>query len=305
MCCKKEKVSQCGRGAQGNVYIAKRNSTADLVVVKIGGRSSAIKERGRQFQEREVTNMKKLRHPHIVHFIEDFQWGDYHMIVMEYVQGGTMEDQIEAYGPMPETLARHYFQQVIITLKFMHDQGIVHRDIKPANLLLNEAKTVVKFCDMGFSKNDQDHSAPNTFLGTPQCIAPELILRIVLPGRNPKIHDIREYNARAVDVWAAGVLLFTMLYGHTPFFNRNDRSNAELYERIKAGMLVIPAARKDRSFQDIPLSTECKVLLQGILDANPETRYTIGQIFSDPWFLKNLPEDYQDLLQPPQRPNGQ
>lgn len=166
-------------------------------------------------------------------------------------------------------------------------KDVVNRDIKLENILLTESQRLLKVCDFGFSKGKKD-SSPKSMVGTPSYLAPEVL-------KNPLAR--RPYDGKKVDIWTCGVCLFVMLYGHYPFDDPYDRSNdrtKRMLRRIAQGRIEIPKYqyRPINTEQRKPalVSEECRDVLKRVLDPNPRTRMSMGQIMSHPWFLRGLPE---------------
>ena len=155
-------------------------------------------------------------------------------------------------------------REIISAVKYLHTRNppIIHRDIKPENVLLdNDGRC--KLADFGWSNFEESNKQRETYCGTPEYLAPEMI--------NKSGHDER------VDIWSLGVLLFEMLTGKTPFNFKGDRN--QLYNSIKNLRIVwtddFPPLAKD--------------LISKILRLNPDDRLTIDQIISHQWF-KEIPE---------------
>jgi serine/threonine protein kinase len=135
-------------------------------------------------------------------------------IILELATGGELFDFIFHTGALTERQARYYFRQLIAGLEHIHFQGFAHRDLKLQNVLLSEDKTL-KIADFGFAKafpNGDPGKCLRTCLGTKGYQAPEIV-------------EGKPYLGQAVDIFACGVILFTMVASHPPFKNTsvNDR----------------------------------------------------------------------------------
>ncbi|MCB9594041.1 MAG: protein kinase [Sandaracinaceae bacterium] len=164
--------------------------------------------------EREAKALASLDHPHIVK-LSDFSVADGRpYLVMELLQGQTLEERIEE-ETLPDSVVRHIALQTIDALAYAHEAGCVHRDLKPANIFLSETPTNaqhVKILDFGFVKlvEGDDEAKPQTVLtrsgiafGTPGYMSPEQAVG-------------GEMDART-DLYSFTVLLFHMLAGRRPF----------------------------------------------------------------------------------------
>ena len=198
-----------GEGIFNKVKLARHILTGTQVAVKV------IKKRRQSFSSvqalsREVCNMKALNHPNIVKLLGVTDTEDTLFLVMEYVSGGDMYHYLKIHGRMTEAEARGPFQQLVSALQHCHQRGIVHRDLKPVNLLF-DSNMNIKLTDFGLSNKCDDTGLLDTICGTVPYAAPEL-----LPGQR--------YRSPAVDVWSLGVVLYTMVTGPSPLWEKTSRT---------------------------------------------------------------------------------
>ncbi|MCY1053509.1 serine/threonine-protein kinase [Nannocystis sp. SCPEA4] len=210
-----------GRGGMGVVYQATQIDLNRPVVLKVlapdwVGDSEALAR-----FEREARGLSSLQHPNIV-TIHDFGRIDGRaFIVMEYVQGETLDRFVRRRGHLTLADFVPIAAQVLKGLGEAHSRGIIHRDIKPANIMLCERQgraNYVKILDFGLAKlvsGSSDITKQNV-LGTPTCLSPEQILGEKIDQR--------------VDVYAVGILFYFMLTGVMPFQADNDAS--VLYKHV-------------------------------------------------------------------------
>lgn len=213
--------------------------------------------------KREISILRRVRHPNIVKLFEVMATKTKIFFVMEYVRGGELFNKV-AKGRLKEDAARKYFQQLISAVGFCHARGVYHRDLKPENLLLDENGDL-KVSDFGLSavsEQIQQDGLFHTFCGTPAYVAPEILAR-------------KGYDAAKVDIWSCGVILFVLMAGHLPFHDPNIMS---MYRKIYKGEFRCP-----RWF-----SPEMVKLLRRLLDTNPETRITIPEVMQNRWFKKGF-----------------
>lgn len=281
-----EQIREVGSGNFGVARLMREKATGELVVLKFIERRSIDNN-----VEREIQNMRLLRHPHIIQFQEILLTPTHLAIVMEYAEGGELFDRIVQAGRFTEPQARYYFQQLICGVEYCHRQGICHRDLKLENTLLDKVPSRenpprVKICDFGYSKNGLMHSQPKSTVGTPAYIAPEVLQR-------------KEYSGYQADVWSCGVTLYVMLVGAYPFEDpKEPRNFRKTIERIMGVHYHIPA--------ELGITEQCQDLLAKIFVAQPKQRITIEGIRQHPWFLTALPRElsvdnqHQDT-QPPRQ----
>ena len=123
-------------------------------------------------------------------------------------------------------------------------------------------------------QNLVEQSKPHTRLGSVDYAAPELVIA----------DGLKPYDAFAIDVWAMGICLFTLLYAYKPFADMDDMDKTDsarvdnTCERIKAGKLKIPDHQYDHSFNNVQISEDCLDLLHRLLEYNPQKRITIAGI---------------------------
>lgn len=283
-----------GEGTFGAVHLGKDRRTSELVAIKYVERSPNISKS----VLREILNQRLCGvHPSIVQFIEVFLTPKSLAIVMEYAPGGDLfeyvlknKGSIGCQG-LPEDTARWFFQQMMVALDFCHELGVANRDIKLENILLDDALPLphLKICDFGYSKNEFIDSRPKTVSGTPDYIAPEVLLD-------------DQYDGKKADVWSCGVMLYVMLTGVLPFARKGDAQNNDLL-RLQQMFPRIVAANFT---QPSHVSADCQHLLSRLLNADPEARIPPAEILQHPWFLFNLPPGTdalnQALLQNPIAP---
>jgi serine/threonine-protein kinase len=201
-----------GAGGMGVVYRAHDPTLDRDVALKVLQPEVLASEAGRKRFLAEALALSRLNHPHICTVYEIAEADGQTFIAMEYVKGRPLSTLIPSGGLPAETLLR-YGTQIASALAHAHEHGIVHRDLKSANVIVTP-EGVVKVLDFGLARRmdpEQDAAAltrsdvtgPNTMLGTPAYMAPEVLLG------SPA--DVR------ADVWALGVILHEMAVGARPF----------------------------------------------------------------------------------------
>ncbi|XP_073059860.1 serine/threonine-protein kinase SRK2I-like [Primulina eburnea] len=264
-------VKDIATGNFGVARLMRDKQTEELVAVKYIERGNKIDEN----VKREIINHRSLRHPNIVRFKEVILTPNHLAIVMEYASGGELYELISSEGCFNEDKARYFFQQLICGVSYCHFMQVCHRDLKSENILLDGSPAPrVKICDFGYSKSSLLNSQPNSGVGTPAYIAPEVITD-------------KEYDGKIADVWSCGVTLYVMLVGAYPF--GDYRESKDFHETIERILNV------QYSFPDhVNVSGECQDLISRILVRDPAQRITMADIKKHAWFLKNLPVDLVD-----------
>lgn len=163
-----------------------------------------------QFAERfkrEARIMMGFNNDNIVDVYDHFKIGRSDFIVLEYVDGMSLEELLRQERYLPNDLALYIFREAARALKYAHDKGVVHRDVKPANLLISR-NGEIKLVDFGIAasdeEEDQDLTQEGMTLGTPSYMAPE------------QITDSKGVDKRA-DIYSLGVMLYEMTTGKKPY----------------------------------------------------------------------------------------
>lgn len=254
-----------GCGAFAKVYHARDVRTRQSVAIKTVSKQKILKGGFTEHVKREISIMRRLRHPHIVRLHEVLATKTKIYYVIEFAKGGELFAKVTK-GRFGEDLSRRYFQQLISAVDYCHSRGVYHRDLKLENLLLDE-NWDLKVTDFGLSAvTDQirPDGLLHTLCGTPAYVAPEIL-------------EKKGYNGAKVDIWSCGIILFVLNAGYLPF---TDSNLMAMYRKIYKGEFRCPKWT----------SHGLKLLLARLLDTNPETRISIEQIRNDPWFRKGYKE---------------
>lgn len=199
-----------GKGSSGTVYRAQQVSLNRTVAIKV--LSAEALQRGRHRIRGEAHALARLRHPHIVAIHEMELVDQSAHIVMEWVAGGSLQNQIDQ-GPLDPLEVARLMCQLSEAIEAVHALGIIHRDLKPANVLLDgssaAAPRIAKLTDFGLAQDetdDQHQAMPGTTVGTPSYMAPEqtgLVPELGVPGI-------------ACDLYGLGAVAFAALTGRPP-----------------------------------------------------------------------------------------
>lgn len=217
------------------------------------------------FDEVEIL-LRFSNHPNIVTLHQVIETNEHTYLIMEYLRGGELLDMITAQKYFTEREASAVMEVIAITVKHLHDNGVVHRDLKPSNIMYGDdhKSTSIKVCDFGFAKQIR---AENGLLMTPcytaSWVAPEVLLE-------------QGYD-KACDVWSLGVLLFTMLAGYTPFATGNEVSAHKILQRIGSGVVDMSSGNWRH------ISFQAKDLVQKMLHPDPKRRINISDVLAHIW----------------------
>jgi len=261
-----------GQGGMGAVFLAQQSRPRRQVAVKVlllGTRltpkqRTAFLERFR----RETDAAASLEHPNILPVHEYGERDGLAYLVMPYVSGGTLRDELEREGQLPFTTAVNYLDQLSAALDVAHEQGVIHRDVKPANVLMTTEGRLL-LTDFGLVKviaEGQEAQSSITGagvpLGTPDYMAPEQVIGSEVDGR--------------ADVYALGVVLYQMITGKTPF--TGDMPMQIAMQHLHSNP---PSPRTFRA--DLPITAE-QVIVRA-LAKRPAERYMTAQDFASAFRL--------------------
>ena len=199
-------LRELGRGAQSVVYLARDPQLQREIAIKTVHFSRPDPEHNKVLLA-EARAISQLRHPNLVPIYEAGEEGGDLYLVFEYVQGKTLDRLIRDAGRLPALQAARLIAQILEGLGEAHRNGIIHRDLKPSNILIDERGSP-RIMDFGIAAHveskDQGEAA---FTGTPSYMAPEYILNRTIGPQT--------------DVFAAGLVLFEMLYGRRAVAGRD------------------------------------------------------------------------------------
>ncbi|WP_299461862.1 serine/threonine-protein kinase [uncultured Microscilla sp.] len=196
-----------GTGGMGTVYLATHTQIGRQAAIKGLKPHLAKNPDIRMRFKNEAALMAKLHHPNIVDLYDYVELGENLFLVMEYVQGVTLEQYTsEISGPLSESQAKRVFAKILDAFAYAHQRGIVHRDIKPANIMITQMGDV-KIMDFGIAKmvdnQEKNLTQAGVRLGTIYYMSPEQI-------------RAWEIDARS-DIFSLGITLFEILTGKLPY----------------------------------------------------------------------------------------
>ncbi|KAJ0421777.1 kinase-like domain-containing protein [Aspergillus carlsbadensis] len=230
--------------------------------------------------ERSV--LAQINNPFIVPLKFSFQSPEKLYFVLAFVNGGELFHHLQREQRFDVNRARFYTAELLCALECLHGFKVIYRDLKPENILIDYTGHIA-LCDFGLCKLDmKDEDRTNTFCGTPEYLAPELLL-----GQG---------YTKTVDWWTLGVLLYEMLTGLPPFYDENTN---DMYRKILQEPLTFPSS-------DI-VPPAARDLLTRLLDRDPHRRLGANGAaeIKSHHFFANI--DWRKLLQrkyePSFRPN--
>ncbi|MBQ0040109.1 MAG: serine/threonine protein kinase [Treponema sp.] len=240
---KYKNCTKIAAGGMGAVYLATHPELKRKVVIKkltLRNGGAAIRERFK----REARILSDLSTPYVVRMFDYFTEGRANYIVLEYVEGMSLDHLIEKQTILPPQLAMLVLQDACLGLKNAHSKGVVHRDIKPGNILMSK-RGEIKLADFGIASDEKESEVPanakdttvvsttlagssitmaGSTLGTPAYMSPE------------QLTDSSTVDARA-DIYSLGVMLYEMVTGTKPY--AGDMAPSTI-AKIKKGNYIPP-----------------------------------------------------------------
>ncbi|MCD2112584.1 Stk1 family PASTA domain-containing Ser/Thr kinase [Rhodococcus rhodochrous] len=251
--------SQIARGGMSTVYRGTDMRLDRPVAVKIMDPQFAADPQFLARFEFEARSVARLTHPGLVAVYDQGQDGDHVFLVMELVEGGTLRELLRERGPMPPHAAAAVAAPVLGALAVAHRAGLVHRDIKPENILIS-GNGEVKIADFGLVRAvaAATTTSRSVILGTAAYLSPEQV-------------TVGSADARS-DVYSAGVLVYEMLTGRTPF--TGDTSLSVAYQRVEKDV-------PDPSSAIDGVPPELDAFVRRATEREPSERYADAQVMAD------------------------
>ncbi|XP_064154770.1 protein kinase C delta type-like isoform X3 [Anguilla rostrata] len=248
-----------GKGSFGKVLLAELKGRGEYFAVKALKKDVVLMD-----DDVECTMVEKRvlalawDNPFLTHLYSTFQTKEHLFFVMEYLNGGDLMFHIQEKGRFDLYRATFYSAEIVCGLQFLHTKGIIYRDLKLDNVMLDRDGHI-KIADFGMCKeNVFGDNRATTFCGTPDYIAPEILLG-------------QKYTF-SVDWWSFGVLLYEMLIGQSPFHGDDED---ELFESI----------RMDTPHYPRWITKESKDLLEKLFERDSTRRLgVIGNIRTHSFF---------------------
>jgi len=268
-----KKVKILGAGSFGTVWLVQHKETREPYALKLCGKKEILEFEQVQGIIREKHILTTIDHPFILNLVTTYQDRYNLLFLFDIVQGGELYKLIISQDRLPNSHAVFYASCLLEAFSYLHDRHICYRDLKPENVLI-DAQGYCKLVDMGFAKFVLDKTF--TFCGTPEYIAPEIILS---KGHN-----------QDADCWSFGVLIYEMLVGFSPFYNERSMDQTSLFKRIVRLKYKCPGNVNDSA----------KDLIEHLLIFNPHNRYSFShddQIRSHDWFVGENKNYFNDLME--------
>jgi WD40 repeat protein/tRNA A-37 threonylcarbamoyl transferase component Bud32 len=261
-----EVLGELGRGGMGIVYKARDTAKGRVVAIKVIRKDRLTHADSVGRFRREAQAAARVADPNVVRVYASDSVGDTHFLVMEYVDGVTLQALLDRTGPPAVAAVCDYMRQAALGLQHIHEIGLVHRDVKPSNLMLTQTHgtppvSLVKLLDLGVAKLYQMGDDPveslttlthdGAVIGTADFIAPEQL-------ENPRGADIR------ADLYSLGCTFYALLTGQVPF------PGGTLIQKLDRQRYTTPPA-VDQLRPDVP--TGVVNVVRKLMAKKPADRY--------------------------------
>lgn len=246
-----------GKGGMGIVYKAYDIKLERYVAVKLLNAHLFQREDSIERFKREAKNHAKLSHPNIVTVYGFIEYSNFLGIVMEYVEGESLEHIIDRVKNVHSWDAIYILKQILTGIGYAHSKGFIHRDIKPSNIIINSEGNV-KIMDFGISKSllDRDTTRTGAKVGTIFYMSPEQI----------KVDEVTHH----ADIYAIGCTFYEMLIGLPPFFAESDFEVMEMHLKSDPPSL---------STQVPTLTVKADEIIKRAMEKLPSNRYNSCEEF--------------------------
>ncbi len=252
-----------GKGGFAECYKITSFDSNRVYACKIIAKASLTKKSARQKLWNEIRLHRSLSHEHVVKFERFFEDDRNVYIILEICHNQSLMEMVRRRRRLSEAETKSLTWQLLLALKYLHGQNIIHRDLKLGNMFLDRNMSV-KLGDFGLTtKLVNESERKRTICGTPNYIAPEIL-------------DSKVGHSFEVDIWAMGVIMYTMLVGRPPFETGSIRNT---YKRIKQNVYEFPP--------HIQISRSAKDLITSILHTNPAMRPNLSQIMTHSFFTES------------------
>ena len=248
-------IKVIGRGSYGKVCLVQFKQTNELYAMKSLKKDVLLDDDQVESTLLEKNILQSLNYPFLVGMEFCFQTEERVYFVLPFVRGGELFQHLRQFKYFPEEKVKFYASIIGLALEYLHKNGIVYRDIKPENILLEE-DGYLKLIDFGMAKILKEDEKANSFCGTPEYLAPEIITG--------------EGHNRMADWWSYGTLIYEMLFGIPPFFCENVE---KMYDLITKAELRFPKKFK--------VTDNAKDFLAKLLVKNQKERFGINGGFEE------------------------
>lgn len=270
-------IKNLGHGSHATVYLAENTETNEKFAAKVYCKTVLYKNTIMDVEPmimkvtREIEIMAGFKHPNIMSLKEvlDDDHTNSVIFIIPFADKGSLLPQDTSTEPIEEKRAQFIFAQIAEAVKTLHEERVAHRDIKPENIMMfgNEKAVLADFSSAKVIDGESDLVEDSD--GTPAFYSPEECLG-------------KPFHAFPADIWALGVSLYLMIFGHLPFFD----IKSDGYYLTQLYTISQQIIHNDLIFDpEIKISKELENFFIRILEKDPEKRYKITDVLNDPWVV--------------------
>jgi serine/threonine protein kinase len=258
-------ITQIGSGAFGKVYKVSSKVTNRLYALKVLSKNQLTHLKLLDQLKNEISIFARCNHENIIRLYGAFEDANYIYMIMELANDSNLFNKLKKSKKFSEKVTYEYLKDIIQALVYLHSQNpvILHRDLKPENILIHDGRC--KLSDFGWSNVDAEFR--NTFCGTPDYLAPEMILG---SGHTEKL-----------DIWTIGILMYELLHGKPPFSPK---------EKVEDGRMMQKLIEKNILKGEIEfvegLSPEAQDCIRTLLNPQEALRPHAKEILEHPFFKR-------------------
>ena len=233
-------ISLLGEGGMANVYLAEHLTLRNKVAIKILKEEYVQHPNIRKRFLAEARSLAQMSHPNIIKVTDFIDAGDIVAFVMEHIEGQTLEAYLSKKGEIARTEIEGLFNQMILAVEYVHEQGLIHRDIKPSNFMVTKSGQI-KLLDFGIAKNTNEGAVDYTKTGLMQQMGTPLYM-------SPEQIECVAAITKQTDIYSLGVTLWYMVMGQSPY-SLKDISILTLQNKIHKEPLPLTHTIWDSSIQ--------------------------------------------------------
>ncbi|KAK2714842.1 phosphorylase b kinase gamma catalytic chain, skeletal muscle/heart isoform-like isoform X2 [Artemia franciscana] len=258
-----------GRGVSSTVRRCVEKETGKSYAVKIIDISSSLAD-GTSVRDQVLHEIRMLRevagHPYIIELYDVFESTTFIFLIFELCRRGELFDYLTSVVTLSEKKTKLIMKQLFEALSHAHSMNIVHRDVKPENILLDDLYNV-KLTDFGFATKLNPGEVLFDLVGTPGYLAPEVL--------KSNMYENGNGYGKEVDMWACGVIMYTLLVGSPPFYHKKQMV---MLRNIMEGKYSLDSPTWN-DITDVP-----KDLISKLLVTDPARRYTVDDALRHEFF---------------------
>ncbi|CAD8154730.1 unnamed protein product [Paramecium octaurelia] len=264
-----------GKGSFAKVYQATKKETNTQYAIKAFSKAYMQQQaKGIESMLNEIKIMRRLNHPNIVKLYEVHETANSVYFVLDMIQGGELLSRVRETGFLPAETVQKLAFNLVSALSHMHENRVIHRDLKPENLLLRSTENnyEIILADFGLATNlDEEHLFKRC--GTPGFVAPEIL----------EYTEGQEFYTDKCDVFSAGIILYLLITGNTPFIGIDQKSILKNNKECEIDF-------KEPHFKLAPI--QMQDLIQSMLQKKVSYRLSSQECMRHPYF-KQLVKEYK------------